>query len=151
MGAALPAGWHWDAIPTGTGLTGCLREVPLPLRTAGGNPAFQPSLSPHRAYFSQVSRFGRTRILFQLRLRVANLISAAIVVPPRHLIYCQLALTGLCPTAQSPSFQPPGPKGCQFWQCGNSQENKRPLLLLAPHGGILTSELMLQDSGISRN
>ena len=42
-GAALLAGWHWDAIPTGTGLTDRLREVPLPLRTAGGNPAFHPT------------------------------------------------------------------------------------------------------------
>lgn len=118
-GAALPAGWHCDAIPVGTGLTDHLREVPLPLRTARGNRALEPSLSPHVAYFSQASRSGRTHILFQLRLRAANLISAAIILTPRHLIRRQLALTELCPTTQSRRFQhPPGQKAANSGSMG---------------------------------
>lgn len=108
--------------------------------------------TPH-SYFSQASRFGRTCILFQLWLRAASFISAAIILPPTYLIYCQLALTG-SPQPKPHISSPPGPKNCQFWQCGNEQGNKHPLFLLAPHGGILTSKLTLREainSGTSRN
>lgn len=75
------------------------------------------------SYFSQTSRFGKTCILYQLWLRAANLISAAIILPPTHLINCQLALTG----SPKPTF--PAPLGQRAANSGSLGINNRTNIL----------------------
>lgn len=62
-----------------------------------------------QSYFSEACRFGRTRILFQLWLRAANLICAA-----THTLDLLSVSTDRVPIAQSPHFQPPWARELQI-------------------------------------